>query len=59
MTKNLQKALTELEEAGAREVPEEKEILDAPSGTKWNGKKGDGYSWELYKRAADDFKVKC
>ena len=61
MREKLQAALKQLEAAGVtnRYMPDHKEVEKAASGTKWEGKKPDGYRWELLKRGENDYKVKC
>ncbi len=59
MLASLKKVLDQLEEVGAKDVPEEKELMDAPSGTTWKGKKKDGYSWEIRKPYQNNFRVTC
>lgn len=54
-----QKALAELKDAGAHNLPSEVQIETSKDGTMWKGTKRNGDPWQLVKNNDESFVCSC
>jgi len=59
MNTRLQSALSELERAGAKGLPNPSAVESAKDGTSWNGKKSNGDPWSLTKNNENSYNCTC
>lgn len=59
MNKALQNAMSELKNAGAKELPSSSQVDEAKNGSSWSGKKSNGDPWELKKNSEDSYNCMC
>ena len=55
MNEHLAKALKELEDANAANIPKTEEVTSASDGTEWSGEIKDGGDWKLIKNSTDSY----
>jgi len=59
MNHPLHNALDALRQAKAINLPEIADVLKAPNGIRWHGRKRDGDQWMLLKHGIDSYQVQC
>lgn len=59
MNPNLQKALEELQSAGAQGLPEQSAVESAQDGMAWSGQKSNGEPWSLTRNNEDSYNCAC